>query len=500
MNLLCNSKVLFVFNFVTLILCITLVLKLNNEVALLQNRLLLQESDFKKQCEAFYGIPLTPPTFEIEEAVKRRKKSSVKNEQVFVMSSTSISSAASTRIDPTLQPSVGTPDPSIFNSQSTAKAIPTTTSAVTQPQHLRSENVDDLTLPRDNGKYSYVINKDWSFGTASKYQNVEVVHAPTFNLHWEGGDMFYNLNLFCINPRYCKTKLSEENSLRKYAESESNIWGIFAARRGDNACPGAKNTEDDYAIGFGFLTTSWKVRGFVRIPVVHWHGGDKFLFDCRFFALTPSQAATMCGTLGGPVALSIDVENGEIKHEIFLRLTRDFRQRNIVPIEGSIAHWRIYPHQIAEWGKHVTPMEGYKSTDYYSFVVDESEDDGKETVQIQNSAGFLKIPFLEGQLLGVGHKHYEEKGVMRWGHHYVHSFFTIDEAEPWKIRHIGREFCIFSEQIKDAHRIDDCEIIQFIMSLTETVDGKILIGYGVSDCHSRVMEMKWDEIRNLLNM
>ena len=97
-------------------------------------------------------------------------------------------------------------------------------------------------------------------------------------------------------------------------------------RQGDNACPGAKNEEDDFAIGFGFLTTSWEVRNFVRIPVVHWHGGEKFIFDCRFFALTPSQAATMCASAGGPIVLSIDVENGEIKHEVFLRIARDSYQ------------------------------------------------------------------------------------------------------------------------------------------------------------------------------
>jgi len=105
-------------------------------------------------------------------------------------------------------------------------------------------------------------------------------------------------------------------------------------------------------------------------------------------------------------------------------------------------------------------------------------------VLLHGGRKLLRIPELDGDLLGVAHMNRGMKHDVRAGFngdHYSHFFFTISAETPYSLTRVSPEFCFPA-----ADRPDDCDSVQFSSSLLREPDpasglDHLLIGYGVDD-------------------
>lgn len=106
--------------------------------------------------------------------------------------------------------------------------------------------------------------------------------------------------------------------------------------------------------------------------------------------------------------------------------------------------------------------------------------------------GALKVPVRGGSpcvhvpeanvFIGVAH-------ISRGRSAYTHFLFALDDAPPFKIRAVSREWCL-------AHDIDGeplCEGVQFVSGLAllpgNTSDRMLVMSYGVMDCDARLAQV-----------
>jgi len=104
--------------------------------------------------------------------------------------------------------------------------------------------------------------------------------------------------------------------------------------------------------------------------------------------------------------------------------------------------------------------------------------------------------------LGIGHLHRGgvNESVARWGHHYLHFFFTID-ARTKSLMHVSPEFCFSAlrEPTGALAADEECEVIQFASTIViddadspfeaTSIHDNVLLTYGVNDCESALLKL-----------
>ena len=97
-------------------------------------------------------------------------------------------------------------------------------------------------------------------------------------------------------------------------------------------------------------------------------------------------------------------------------------------------------------------------------------------------------------LLGVAHRHIGEHGknFARFGSRYVTALYLISTREPFALVKFSHQFCFASLEYPNK-----CEVIQFVSTLFMS-QGRLIVGYGVNDCESRLWSLSVEEVDKLL--
>lgn len=122
-----------------------------------------------------------------------------------------------------------------------------------------------------------------------------------------------------------------------------------------------------------------------------------------------------------------------------------------------------------------------------------------------NTGMLLHLPE-SNEYLGILHQHRPHKKsdervkklYAPFGHHYTHAFFTFNDRPPYKLTNLSNEF-VFPAQSGGFEQ--DAENIQFASGLDIVErNGKkyVIIGYGIGDCESAVVEVEWSTVKEML--
>lgn len=115
------------------------------------------------------------------------------------------------------------------------------------------------------------------------------------------------------------------------------------------------------------------------------------------------------------------------------------------------------------------------------------------------------ISLEEREFLGIGHfrRHLSGKSedrnhsYARYGHHYTHAFFTIqqriDDGNHWTLSKLSPEFVFPS-----PYYAEDAEIIQFASGLELVRNDTLYIGYGKNDCEASYLTLSLQRLYQLL--
>ena len=106
-----------------------------------------------------------------------------------------------------------------------------------------------------------------------------------------------------------------------------------------------------------------------------------------------------------------------------------------------------------------------------------------------------------GEYLGLGHFHRpsdrKPNPYARFGHHYTHTFFTISDVAPYRLRRLSPEFVLPSLH---PSQMNDAEIIQFASGLDFGFrdPNRLVIAFGINDCEGAAMYLDLEYINSLL--
>ena len=94
----------------------------------------------------------------------------------------------------------------------------------------------------------------------------------------------------------------------------------------------------------------------------------------------------------------------------------------------------------------------------------------------------------------MAHRHIGEHGknFARFGSRYVTALFLISTREPFELVKFSEQFCFASIEYPDK-----CEVIQFVSTVFMS-QGRLIVGYGVNDCESRLWSMSVQDADKLL--
>ena len=103
-------------------------------------------------------------------------------------------------------------------------------------------------------------------------------------------------------------------------------------------------------------------------------------------------------------------------------------------------------------------------------------------------------------MLGVVHTHSLPSetpsasfpAVPRYGSNYSHHFVLMEDRPPWTVRGMSAPWC-FPSMASWSTGADECESVQFVMSLLLNDPTTLLMTYGVDDCASRAATLPLDE-------
>ena len=109
------------------------------------------------------------------------------------------------------------------------------------------------------------------------------------------------------------------------------------------------------------------------------------------------------------------------------------------------------------------------------------------------------------EFFGIGHFHRPSgrdafNPYARFGHHYTHTFFTINSRPPFRLTRLSQEFVLPSKSriLQD----EDADIIQFLSGLevVKKDNGKeyAVIAYGINDCEGAAVYLNMDRVNQLL--
>ena len=125
----------------------------------------------------------------------------------------------------------------------------------------------------------------------------------------------------------------------------------------------------------------------------------------------------------------------------------------------------------------------------------------KKKSHFHGTNGFMVyLPDL-GEYLGIGHFHRppgrDKNDYARFGHHYTHSFFTITDKPPFRLKRLSPELVLESHAYSE-----DTEIIQFWSGLEIISDdqngAKLALAYGINDCEAAALHMDLSVVEGLL--
>ena len=113
------------------------------------------------------------------------------------------------------------------------------------------------------------------------------------------------------------------------------------------------------------------------------------------------------------------------------------------------------------------------------------------------SNGFMVYLPHSREYLGIGRFRRppvaKKSDLTLWGHHFTHSFFTISDHEPFRLKRMSPELVVQS----DAYP-QDAEVIQ-VWSGLERIDQNILaLSYGINDCEVAATYLNMKTIDDLL--
>lgn len=128
----------------------------------------------------------------------------------------------------------------------------------------------------------------------------------------------------------------------------------------------------------------------------------------------------------------------------------------------------------------------------------------KSKSDIHGTNGFMVHLPSTNEYLGVAHFHRPEgrgkNDYARHGHHYTHAYFTISDAEPYRLKRISNEF-LFRSMSEQPGLKEDGDMIQFAGSidlLGGEADGRLLISYGINDCEGAILPVDMSIIQSML--
>jgi len=110
--------------------------------------------------------------------------------------------------------------------------------------------------------------------------------------------------------------------------------------------------------------------------------------------------------------------------------------------------------------------------------------------RVHNNIHPLHLPERKEYLIVV-HTHEGSNGFTWYGTRYRHQYITISDTPPFIVTAQSNEFCISAIQ-----STDDCEAIQFVMSVVRMEDNpnKVLMSYGINDCEAAVIKLDLSDI------
>jgi len=122
---------------------------------------------------------------------------------------------------------------------------------------------------------------------------------------------------------------------------------------------------------------------------------------------------------------------------------------------------------------------------------------------IHGTNGFMVHLPDTGEYLGIGHYHRPNdrnaNEYARFGHHYTHTFFTITDQPPHRLKRLSQELVISSYTYPR-----DAEIIQFWsgLELSTGWDGEegalLALAYGINDCEGAAIHLDRSYVEELL--
>jgi hypothetical protein len=122
---------------------------------------------------------------------------------------------------------------------------------------------------------------------------------------------------------------------------------------------------------------------------------------------------------------------------------------------------------------------------------------------IHGTNGFMVHLPDTGEYLGIGHYHRpndrKANEYARFGHHYTHTFFTITDQPPHRLKRLSPELVISSYTYPR-----DAEIIQFWsgLELSTGWDGEegalLALAYGINDCEGAAIHLDRSYVEQLL--
>mmetsp|Transcript_22411 Transcript_22411/g.48771 ORF Transcript_22411/g.48771 Transcript_22411/m.48771 type:complete len:399 (-) Transcript_22411:134-1330(-) len=133
----------------------------------------------------------------------------------------------------------------------------------------------------------------------------------------------------------------------------------------------------------------------------------------------------------------------------------------------------------------------------------------KKKSHFHGTNGFMVHLPKNQEYLGIGHFHRppdREKNVYaRFGHHYTHSFFTISDAPPFRLKRLSPELVLPSHSYPE-----DAEVIQFWSGLQLVSNSNnnnnnhaddeesLSLAYGINDCEGAAVYLDLAVVEGLL--
>ncbi|KAG7343500.1 hypothetical protein IV203_021445 [Nitzschia inconspicua] len=127
----------------------------------------------------------------------------------------------------------------------------------------------------------------------------------------------------------------------------------------------------------------------------------------------------------------------------------------------------------------------------------ESNKKNKKKSHFHGTNGFMVHLSKTREYLGIGHFHRppgrETNDYARFGHHYTHAFFTINDTPPFHLKRLSPELVLPSHEYKD-----DAEVIQFWSGLELVDDETLALAYGINDCEGAATTLELAAVQRLL--